>query len=87
MHQKNIARFKNKSDKNNNNSEMILSKSEDLLPAIRYLIGDDSQYAFYRKSKISRKMVHRIYTDDNYKMRSDVLIKIINALGKELIIR
>ncbi|MBA2858706.1 hypothetical protein HNP93_001407 [Methanococcus maripaludis] len=87
MCQKNIVNLKEQSSENSDEFEIILSKSEDLLPAIRFLIGDKSQYKFYKMSKISRKMVHRVYTDDSYKMRSDVLIKIINSLGKNLIIR
>lgn len=87
MYQKNDINPKEQSSENNDEFEIILSKSEDLLPAIRFLIGDKSQYKFYKMSKISRKMVHRVYTDDSYKMRSDVLIKIINSLGKNLIIR
>ncbi|MBM7408411.1 hypothetical protein [Methanococcus maripaludis] len=87
MCRKNVVNFKEQFSKNNDEFEIVLSKSEDVLPAIRFLIGSNSQYKFYKMSKISRKMVHRVYTDDSYKMRSDVLIKIINSLGKNLIIR
>ncbi|MBA2868915.1 hypothetical protein [Methanococcus maripaludis] len=88
MKQKVLRGFKCQfNEKNVDKFEICLSKSEDVLPSIRLLIGTDSQYKFYKKSKISRKIVHRIYTDDDYKMRSDILIKVINSLGKKLIIK
>lgn len=87
MNKKNASNFKSQFNKNANEFEIILSKSDDVIPSIRLLIGSDSQYVFYKKSKISRKMVHRIYTDDDYKMRSDVLIKVITSLGRKLIIK